>query len=80
MHILNSQSKGGIMAERGAFEDEREAVKSWSRVDSITVLKNGALAGGKIQPKPIAQFPTGFFQLFNEAKEAINQVSRSLWL
>ncbi|UNF49322.1 phage portal protein [Bartonella krasnovii] len=75
MHILNSQSKGGIMAERGAFEDEREAVKSWSRADSITVLKNGALAGGKIQPKPVSQFPTGFFQLFNEAKEAINQVT-----
>ncbi len=75
MHILNSQSKGGIMAERGAFEDEREAVQSWSRADSITVLKNGALAGGKIQPKPVAQFPTGFFQLFNEAKEAINQVT-----
>ncbi|MBB5074418.1 hypothetical protein HNQ69_001560, partial [Bartonella callosciuri] len=75
MNILNSQSKGGIMAERGAFEDEREALRSWSRADSITMLKPGSLAAGKIQPKPVAQFPTGFFQLFNEAKEAINQVT-----
>uniref|UniRef100_UPI0035D07B69 portal protein n=1 Tax=Bartonella sp. CL71SXKL TaxID=3243540 RepID=UPI0035D07B69 len=75
MYILNSQSKGGIMAESGAFKDEREAAKSLSRSDSITWVKPNALAGGKIQPKPVAQFPQGFFQLFNEAKEAINQVT-----
>ncbi|WP_375637146.1 portal protein [Bartonella sp. AP152HLJHH] len=75
MYILNSQSKGGIMAESGAFKDEREAAKSLSRSDSITWVKPNALAGGKIQPKPVAQFPEGFFQLFNEAKEAINQVT-----
>ncbi|WP_429138171.1 portal protein [Bartonella heixiaziensis] len=75
MYILNSQSKGGIMAESGAFKDEREAAKSLSRSDSITWVKPNALAQGKIQPKPVAQFPTGFFQLFNEAKEAINQVT-----
>ncbi|WP_208434595.1 portal protein [Bartonella taylorii] len=75
MYILNSQSKGGIMAESGAFKDEREAAKSLSRSDSITWVKPNALAQGKIQPKPVAQFPQGFFQLFNEAKEAINQVT-----
>ncbi|WP_455473951.1 portal protein [Bartonella sp. B30(2025)] len=75
MHLLNSQSKGGIMAERDAFDDDRQAVESWARADSITWLKSGAVAGGKIQPKPVAQFPQGFFQLFNEAKNAISQVT-----
>ncbi|MCZ2158676.1 phage portal protein [Bartonella sp. 220] len=75
MHLLNSQSKGGIMAERDAFDDDRQAVESWARADSITWLKSGAVSGGRIQPKPVAQFPQGFFQLFNEAKNAITQVT-----
>ncbi|WP_336278492.1 portal protein [Bartonella sp. CB175] len=75
MHLLNSQSKGGIMAERDAFDDDRQAMESWARADSITWLKTGAVSGGRIQPKPVAQFPQGFFQLFNEAKGAITQVT-----
>ncbi|AFR26732.1 hypothetical protein MF1_10720 [Bartonella quintana] len=75
MHLLNSQSKGGIMAERDAFDDDRQATESWARADSITWLKSGAVSGGRIQPKPVAQFPQGFFQLFNEAKGAIEQVT-----
>lgn len=75
MHLLNSQSKGGVMAERDAFDDDRQAMESWARAESITWLKNGSLAAGRIQPKPVAQFPAGFFQLFNEAKGAISQVT-----
>ncbi|WP_432417146.1 portal protein [Bartonella tribocorum] len=75
MHLLNSQSKGGIMAERDAFDDDRQATESWARADSITWLKSGAVSGGRIQPKPVAQFPQGFFQLFNEAKSALEQVT-----
>nr|WP_273758965.1 portal protein [Bartonella sp. AU55XJBT] len=75
MHLLNSQSKGGIMAERDAFDDDQQALESWARADSITWLKSGAVAGGRIQPKPVAQFPQGFFQLFNEAKSALEQVT-----
>ncbi|MBX4336461.1 portal protein [Bartonella raoultii] len=75
MHLLNSQSKGGIMAERDAFDDDRQALESWARADSITWLKSGAVSGGRIQPKPVAQFPQGFFQLFNEAKAALEHVT-----
>ena len=75
MYLLNSQSKGGIIAERDAFEDDRQTEESWSRADSITWAKKGKLSEGKIQPKPTAQFPTGFFALFNESKEAISQVT-----
>lgn len=78
MDLLNSQSKGGIMAERGAFDDDRQAEDSWAKADAITYLKSGALSsasGPKVHQKPVAQFPQGFFALFQESKEAISQVT-----
>jgi len=77
MYLLNAQAKGGIMAERGAFDDDTQAEMSLARADQITWVKNGALSAGagRIQPKPVAQFPSGFFALFNESKEAISQVT-----
>lgn len=77
MFLLNSQAKGGIGAERGAFEDDRQAEVSWAKSDEITWFSKGALSGNKpkVIPKPTAQFPAGFFTLFQESKEEINQVS-----
>lgn len=76
-YLLNSQSKGGIMAERGAFENDRQAELSWTKSDTITWVQSGALSGErpKILPKSPAQFPAGFFTLFQETKEAINEVT-----
>lgn len=76
MFLLNSQSKGGIMAERGAFEDDRQAEESWAKTDAITWAKNGSLgANPRVLPKPTAQFPAGFFTLFQESKDSISQVT-----
>lgn len=77
MYLLNSQSKGGIAAERGAFDDDRQAEQSWAKSDEITWMKNGSLSGPspKIMPKAPAQFPAGFFTLFQESKEEVSQVT-----
>jgi len=77
MFLLNSQSKGGVAAEKGAVEDVRQFEESWAKSDEVTWLKNGALSGPNPQiiPKPAAQFPAGFFTLFQETKEAITQVT-----
>lgn len=77
MFLLNSQAKGGIAAERGAFENDREAEQSWAKSDEITWLAKNALSGEKpkIMPKAPAQFPTGFFTLFQESKEEITQTT-----
>lgn len=73
LHILNSQAKGGIMAERDAFDDQREAEESWAKTERITWMSKGALSGAspKAQPKPAPQFPAGFDRLMNYADEMI---------
>lgn len=74
MHILNSQAKGGVMAEKDAFENQRQAEESWAASERITWLKKGALSGpqgSKIQPKPVAIFPAGFDRLLQYADDAI---------
>jgi hypothetical protein len=77
MHIMNSSAKGGVMAERGAFEDDRQAETSWARTDAITWLERGAISGQapKVAPKPVAGFPTGFFQLMQYAVDSIRDVT-----
>jgi len=78
LHILNSNAKGGIMAERDAFEDAREAEDSYARTDRITWMEDGALSGQhgpKVIPKPAVQFPAGFDRLSDKAEEAIRKVS-----
>lgn len=74
-YLLNSQSKGGIAAELGIAKDQRQFEESWAKTEEITWMKEGALSGDKPKflPKPQAQFPAGFFTLFQESKEEINQ-------
>lgn len=71
MHILNSQAKGGIMAERGAFEDDRDAEQNWAKPNGITFVTKGTLTGKKVAPKPAMQFPAGFDRLLQYADEMI---------
>lgn len=80
LHILNSQAKGGILAEPDAFDDQRQAEESYARPEAITWMKKGALAGagtGKgpmIMPKPTAQFPAGFQYLLEFAISSMRDV------
>jgi len=71
MHIMNANSKGGLMAERGAFEKQGQAEKSWASADEITWLKDGALANNRVKEKPPTQFPAGFQQLTEFAISSI---------
>lgn len=72
MHILNSNAKGGLLAEKDAFENIRKAEDEWAKADAITWAKPGALSQGKIQPKPPSPYPQGFDRLMVEAIQAIN--------
>jgi hypothetical protein len=75
MHIMNSNAKGGIMAESGAFKNPRTAQQEWSQPDSVTMMEDGAISGNKVKEKPQAQFPIGFQQLTEFAISSIRDVS-----
>lgn len=65
-HILNTNAKGGAMAERGAFENDREASANWAKPESIVWMNPGALSGPqgpRVQPKFQSPINPAFFQL-----------------
>lgn len=75
LHIINSNSKGGIMAEKGAFESVPQAEESWANPEGITWVEDGAIANGRIQPKQPVQFPAGLGQLMEFAVSSIRDVT-----
>lgn len=72
VHILNTNAKGGLLAEIGAFKDPQEAEQDWSASDRIIHLNAGGL--NKIKERAFANYPTGVDKLLNYAMEAINDV------
>lgn len=78
LHIMNVNAKGGMMAEKGAADDEREFEKTFAKPEAMTWLAQGALTGPngpKIIPKPQTQFPAGFFQLMQYAVQSVPDTS-----
>lgn len=75
MHILNSNAKGGILAETDAFEDQAEAEATYARPEAITWVQKGALTNKKIDKKPSAEMPTAFFELMGMAVDALKDVT-----
>ena len=72
LHTLNSNSKGGLLAETSAVDDVEEVEDKWAQTDSIIWLRDGGM--DKIREKGIAQYPEGLDRLLNYAMEAIDEV------
>lgn len=75
LHIINSNAKGGLIAEIGAFVDPQRAQDEWAQPDSITFLKEGAVSGKKVMPKTITGYPTGLDRLMEFALASLPQVT-----
>ena len=75
LHILNTNAKGGLFAERGAFDNDRDAEDSYARSDRITWLKQGALTGNRIQQKTPPQLPQNLADLMAYALSSIRDAS-----
>lgn len=55
LHILNTNAKGGLLMEQGAFRNPRDAEKDWSNPSKTVVLNEGGLA--KIKERTAPQLP-----------------------
>jgi hypothetical protein len=75
LHIINSNSKGGVMYEAGAVEDAKAFEDGWAAADSAVMVRDGALSQGKIQPKPQVQMPAALMQLTQFAISTIRDTS-----
>lgn len=75
MHVINSNSKGGLLAERSAFDDPNEAEERWAQPDKIVFTKDGAVQRGAIQQKEPMSYPQGMDRLMTLANEMFTQVS-----
>ena len=75
LHIINSNAKGGLMAEINAFVDPKKAQEEWAQPDSITLFNEGALSGNKVQQKQVGQFPAGLDKLMQFALGSLPMVT-----
>ena len=75
LDILNKGAKGGVLAETDAVDDPREMEEKWARPDSVIWVSPGAIAGKKIMPKPVAEYPAGLDRLMEFSMDSVNDVS-----
>jgi len=61
MHIINTNAKGGLLAEEGAFIDPKKAEENWADPAAVVMLKNGGL--GKVKERTAGAYPTGLDKL-----------------
>lgn len=73
LHIINSNAKGGLMAETGAFIDPKKAEEAWADPNAVILLKNGGLA--KVKERAAASYPQGLDRLMNFAISSIPAVA-----
>lgn len=75
LHIMNSNSKGGLIYETGVFENQTEAENNWSDPAGMVEVRAGALTAGRVKERTAAQFPAGFQILMEFAIHAIRDVT-----
>ena len=73
LHIVNSNAKGGLLAEVGAFVNPIRAEQDWARPDSVVMLNQGGL--NKIQQKEPPSFPSELNNLLTYSLESISGVA-----
>lgn len=73
MHIINSNAKGGLLAEEGAFIDPKKAEATWADPSAVVMLKNGGL--NKVKERTAAGYPAGLDKLLQFAIGSIPDVT-----
>lgn len=75
MLIIANNSRGGVIYEESAVDNVREFEAGWSQMNRAVKVNDGALSGGKIQPKATPQQPTGYENILITSGDALGQVT-----
>jgi len=75
LHISNATAKGGIIAEKNAFDDERQAEDSYAQPNAITWAAEGAIKDGRIMAKPGGGDPSVYLKILEFAVSSIRDVT-----
>lgn len=75
LHIINSNAKGGLMAEEGAFVDPKKAEETWADPSAVVLMKNGAISGGKVKERTASNYPQGLDKMLQFAVTSIPDVT-----
>lgn len=75
LHIINSNAKGGLMVEEGATDNLQKLKEDWAKSDSVVELNDGAIAGGKIMPKPVPQYPVAIDNMLQFSISSLRDVT-----
>lgn len=75
MHIMNTNAKGGIMAETDAFVNVKKAEDEWADNTKIIWTKPGAISGNKIKERMAPPLPTGLGELMQFALSSLRDVT-----
>lgn len=76
MHIFNSGAKGGLLAEKAAFENPQKAEEDWAKAEAIVWMADGALSAQKprVQERAPPQMPPALDNLLAFAVGSIREV------
>jgi hypothetical protein len=75
MFVIGANSKGGVLVERGAVDDISEFEQKYAKTDSVIEVNEGALSGGKVQPKKSPFTPTGYEDVIQLSDASISDVN-----
>lgn len=75
LHIINTNAKGGLMVEQSATDNVRKLKEEWARSDSVVELNDGAIAGGKVMPKPPPNVPPQISDMLSFSISSLRDVT-----
>jgi hypothetical protein len=73
MHIVNSNAKGGLLWEAGAFDNPAEAKREWAKPDAFVKMNPGGIA--RVQQRQAITYPAGLDNLMQFAVSSIRDVT-----
>lgn len=77
VHMMSTNSRGGLMAETDAFVNQLDAEERWAQSDSILWMRPGGI--NKVQEKSMNNYPTGLDKLMTWAVSAVPEVTGVSW-